>query len=420
MKPTNKEFTAKFIALLTITVLLLSLIPSFVFADHVGGTGHISGKVTDFSTGQPLEGILITILNSSDGSYIYETETDSDGNYSFDGLSDGSYKIVFDDWLGSYILEYYNNTQYFSEADTITISEGQNSYSNINAQLELGSSISGKVTGTNNNPIDLAFIAVYDINGEEQGFTIADFDGTYLVSGLRSGAHYVEFTGDDYYREFYNDKPDLASANPVFVNDLIATTGINAQLASVQAPTPPPPVYTPPPSLPPVFSPAPTPQLPKPAPKITVFNTRMSLKAKPRKIRSGKRTKLVAQLKDSRGRAVRGRLVSIFQKVLRKYKKRVSKKALRKCKKRYKGKKRKQKCKRIKIKKKWIWKRIAVKTTNSKGQVAIKKRLRKSTIFKAGYGGGVKYRKSKSRAVKVTVKKKKKTKKKKKSKRRKR
>ena len=66
------------------------------------------------------------------------------------------------------------------------------------------------------------------------------YDGTYLFSDLRSGTYYIEFTGDDIYPEFYNDKPDLASANPIFVNDRIATTGINAQLSLVQVSTAPP------------------------------------------------------------------------------------------------------------------------------------------------------------------------------------
>ena len=90
MKPTKKKFEVKLIALLTITVLLLSLIPSFVFADHVGGIGHISGKVTDSSTGQPLEGIFVNILNSSNSTEITYTLTDANGNYSSDGLSYGS------------------------------------------------------------------------------------------------------------------------------------------------------------------------------------------------------------------------------------------------------------------------------------------------------------------------------------------
>ena len=50
--------------------------------------GTISGKVTDYSTGEPLQAALVTLVQSSS-----TVQTESDGTFSFEGLEEGQYTV---------------------------------------------------------------------------------------------------------------------------------------------------------------------------------------------------------------------------------------------------------------------------------------------------------------------------------------
>lgn len=50
--------------------------------------GSISGKVTDYSTGEPLSAAQVTLVPSAN-----TVQTDADGTFSFDGLEKGQYTV---------------------------------------------------------------------------------------------------------------------------------------------------------------------------------------------------------------------------------------------------------------------------------------------------------------------------------------
>jgi hypothetical protein len=66
-------------------------------------TISLSGKVIDFSSGEALTGVEVTIEGSSKKSY-----TDFDGNFKFDNLTPGEYNIIasFISYNKSYIEKY--------------------------------------------------------------------------------------------------------------------------------------------------------------------------------------------------------------------------------------------------------------------------------------------------------------------------
>lgn len=50
--------------------------------------GTISGKVTDYSTGEPLQAAVVTLVQTSS-----TVQTDADGTFSFTGLEEGNYTV---------------------------------------------------------------------------------------------------------------------------------------------------------------------------------------------------------------------------------------------------------------------------------------------------------------------------------------
>jgi uncharacterized surface anchored protein len=78
---------------------------------------------------------------------------------------------------------------------------------------------------------------VFDSGGGFVGEAWTDSSGVYTTHGLPSGSYRVLFVGDasgcgasKYATQFYNDKPSLASADPVTVTDDTTTSGIDAAL----------------------------------------------------------------------------------------------------------------------------------------------------------------------------------------------
>ena len=100
--------------------------------------------------------------------------------------------------------------------------------------------ISGTVTnGTTGIPN--VSVRIHDANDNQISSVSTVFDGTYMVSGLPPGNYRVQFvcTGHPlfggcaggYLSEWYNDKPDITSADAVPVTTASTTPGINAVLA---------------------------------------------------------------------------------------------------------------------------------------------------------------------------------------------
>lgn len=101
---------------------------------------------------------------------------------------------------------------------------------------------------------------------------------------------------------------------------------------------------------------------------ITITSsTKMTFTAKPIKIKKGMTTVLRGTLKNSSGKAIANKKVTIKKRVLKKIKKKV------------KGK--------IKIIKKYIWKKFRTVKTNKQGQFKLKIRLNKSHSFRAFFDG---------------------------------
>jgi hypothetical protein len=100
----------------------VELSPQTHAATLAGGNGHLGGQVSD-PTGAVVAGASVVLKNEA-GGVIAQTTTDSNGQYSFDGIAVGNYRAEFDS------PGFKKNT-----LTALNIGPGQNVF---NSQLQLG------------------------------------------------------------------------------------------------------------------------------------------------------------------------------------------------------------------------------------------------------------------------------------------
>ncbi|HVH69582.1 MAG TPA: carboxypeptidase regulatory-like domain-containing protein, partial [Candidatus Dormibacteraeota bacterium] len=100
----------------------VQLSPQTHAAALLRGNGRLSGRVTDPS-GAIISGALVRLLDENNN-VIAETNTDSNGQYSFSGVSSGTYRVVFE-----------HSGFKKDEVAGLNVSPGENQ---LNAQLQIG------------------------------------------------------------------------------------------------------------------------------------------------------------------------------------------------------------------------------------------------------------------------------------------
>jgi hypothetical protein len=191
--------------------------------------GRISGRITNTSG----DGIAEVDVwpNDLNNISLEGAFTDSQGYYTF-SVPAGTYKVAFyPRGAGYYALEYYNNKSNFNEADLVTVIAGQTT-SNINAQLEIGGKISGKVTDASNNGIANVDVHVVGLNSNWLPGSTTDNEGYYTLS-VAPGTYKVFFdpkSAGYFLPEYYNNKFNFDEADLVTVVVGQTTSNINAQL----------------------------------------------------------------------------------------------------------------------------------------------------------------------------------------------
>jgi hypothetical protein len=197
----------------------------------------ISGRVTDSSGTMGIENVDVQLRDLANN-WLPGTSTDSDGYYTLQGLSAGSYKIEFrtNNASGNYVREWYNDKSSFESADTLSVTAGQ-TLTGIDAQLADGGALSGRVTDSSGTVgIDKVDVEIYDLAQNGYPGTSTDSNGNYTFKGLPPGDYKVEFrtnwTPGNYVGEWYNDKNSFESADAVTVTVGQTTTDIDVQLAN--------------------------------------------------------------------------------------------------------------------------------------------------------------------------------------------
>lgn len=221
-----------------VSVALSTVTPNIDADLEVGGS--ISGTVT--GDGGPLDGLWVQAY--ADGIGTFYAQTDVGGHYTITGLPTGDYRIYFDpdsynnDNATDFLEEYYNNVSDSDDATLVDVTIGVDS-PNINADLEVGGSVSGTVTGDGGPVADLEVELWESTTGHYAGSANTDALGKYTVSGLATGSYIVKFNASSYNEdhggffvsEYYNDVFDWDFATPVGVTGGADTPAINGDLA---------------------------------------------------------------------------------------------------------------------------------------------------------------------------------------------
>ncbi len=196
--------------------------------------GRFTGQVTSASTGAPLQGVEVVARNS-EGVYMAEKMTDSQGHFTTSELATGSYYLEFSPYasaVADYMDEYYDGSSTLESADLLEIAAPADTEANVS--LDLGGAISGHVrdalTGT---PLPDFNVSILDAGKNEVRSLYTGESGYYWARGLPAGTYYVHFykplmCSTNLFDLYYNQEPDLASADPVEVFLQGLHTGVDA------------------------------------------------------------------------------------------------------------------------------------------------------------------------------------------------
>lgn len=159
--------------------------------------GVIAGQVT--AGGQPLAGIKASLLRAS--SYgvqeVVHVFTDAEGRYEIGGLMGGAYRMGFSDPAGVYATQYYSQTVHPDWGEIIHLASAEQRR-NVDAALELGGALAGRITLDDNAPavgyvvrlfreFTIPSIALLEMPVRP----ITDETGAYRSVGLAAGAYRV-------------------------------------------------------------------------------------------------------------------------------------------------------------------------------------------------------------------------------------
>jgi hypothetical protein len=206
--------------------------------------GRITGRVRDSATHEPIAGIEACAELPSLGTQWVRTHrtcttTNAGGEYAIKGLTpgegvpEGGYEVEFTDSL-DYIRQFYNGKLERYDGTTRIPVKPATTVANIDAELEQGGEISGRVTSqVNGDPVGGAEVCAGEALGGS-ACTKTNAAGEYTISRLPSGEYRVYFSGPggvgtEYLSQYYDEK-EGPEAEPVKVTAPLKVGGINASL----------------------------------------------------------------------------------------------------------------------------------------------------------------------------------------------
>ncbi len=204
-------------------------------ASHVTGTvtGPGAAALPDISVAAYQEVFVEDESRWDSVAYAY---TDELGQYDLGGLRAGTYRIGFQDDAENptYAAEFHLNQASVRTAQDVTVTTV--APATVDAELALGSEISGTVTDVADAPLAEASVYAYVQAGGEwdyAGRAITGAGGNYAVGGLAAGTYRLEFeyeSGQDYLYEYWNNKGSFDEADSIVVGTDGTISGKDAKL----------------------------------------------------------------------------------------------------------------------------------------------------------------------------------------------
>ena len=166
----------------------------------LGSRGCISGVVTAAVDGTRLPDVEVRVYAGYAENY-HHVKTNADGEYEICNLLH-DYQVQF--VRNPYLPQWYSGAAARTDATTVTVSPGA-TVTNVNAALDLGGCISGRITDPSGLLRPSAWGRVFDSSGERTEFhdrrwltdiLIPDEDASFVACGLPAGDYVVQCRED--------------------------------------------------------------------------------------------------------------------------------------------------------------------------------------------------------------------------------
>jgi hypothetical protein len=202
--------------------------------------GAIAGTVTDGAV--PLAGIEVTILDSTPYGLVPvgQDVTDAAGGYQVDGIeADPFYAVRFSDPAGEYATEMWDDAIVAPPYGKWVAVTGATTTPDIDAALEAGSTLSGRLTRAGGAPVSGGTIALWwKVSGQSFARVsdhVADADGRWSIPGVRGATTYALEFSDPVTGviEAWDDRPAVIGSTPLEVASGVDRSGLDAQLGGV-------------------------------------------------------------------------------------------------------------------------------------------------------------------------------------------
>jgi len=194
------------------------------------GTGALAGLVSG-DEGAPLEDCEVTAYDEYYNA-AKSAQTDETGLYVIYGLPTGGYRLRVS-YLGSenYMSEWYDDAESFETATVVMVMEPDTT-EGIDFVLDVGGAIAGSVSLETGEPVGQwdCEITAYDAHEAWIGFAPTNEDGTFVISGLRTGVYrlHVDYFGwAEYLSGWYDGAVDFERATPIAVTASDTTKGVH-------------------------------------------------------------------------------------------------------------------------------------------------------------------------------------------------
>ena len=189
----------------------------------------IGGNVVD-PDGKGIADVRVEVYAEGSSYYADRATTDGQGAFRTHDLPAGSYRVyIRPSSPTNFASQWYDRSATRGNATPVPVAQGQSA--TITAELEVGGSITGTVTGPGGSALTDAYVAAQ--RDGDYRYAQTDGDGRYTLTGLTTGDYSVEFSadGDAFLTEWYDDKdsPDRRTRLRVTIGQ--TTTNVDAQLA---------------------------------------------------------------------------------------------------------------------------------------------------------------------------------------------
>jgi Carboxypeptidase regulatory-like domain len=204
------------------------------------GTGAIKGLVTAAETKAAIAGVEVCAQATAEPFAEQCAQTNADGEYEIAALSAGQYEVRFAAPEGSglnYLTQFYNGKSSKTEADPVTVVEGEATPS-IDAALEAGGTIGGTVTSAATKAaLEGVRVCAHSAARETERCANTDAAGQYAIGALPTGLYQVHFdpaaAGGSHEGQYFEGQSIAEAAQNVPVTAGSTTTGIDAVLQGV-------------------------------------------------------------------------------------------------------------------------------------------------------------------------------------------